>query len=33
MADFSKWPLFKIDNSRKNFAKILKIGPWVSRIG
>ena len=32
MADFSKWPFFKIANSRKNFAKISLIGPWVSRI-
>ena len=32
MADFSKWPFFKIANSQKNFAKISQIGPWVSRI-
>ena len=32
MADFSKWPFFKIANSRKNFAKISQIGPWASRI-
>ena len=32
MADFSKWPFFKIANSRKFFAKISQIGPWVSRI-
>ena len=31
MADFSKWPFFKIANSRKKFAKISQIGPWVSR--
>ena len=28
----SKWPFFKIANSRKNFAKISQIGPWDSRI-
>ena len=28
----SKWPFFKIANSQKFFAKILQIGPWVSRI-
>ena len=27
MADFSKWPFFKIANSQKNFAKISQIGP------
>ena len=32
MADFSKLPFFKIANSQKNFAKILQIGPWVTRI-
>ena len=32
MADFSKWPFFKIANSQKNFVKISWIGPWVSRI-
>ena len=32
MADFSKWPFFKIANSRNFFAKISQIGPWVSRI-
>ena len=32
MGDFSIWPFFKIANSQKNFAKILQIGPWVSRI-
>ena len=32
MADFSKWPFFKIANSQKNFVKISQIGPWVSRI-
>ena len=30
MADFSKWPFFKIANSRFFFAKISEIGPWVS---
>jgi hypothetical protein len=29
---FSKSPFFKIANYRKNFAKISKIGPLVSRI-
>ena len=32
MADFSKWPFFKIANSQNFFAKISQIGPWVSRI-
>ena len=32
MAYFSNWPFFKIANSQKIFAKILQIGPWVSRI-
>ena len=32
MADFSKWPFFKMANSRDFFAKISQIGPWVSRI-
>ena len=32
MADFSKWPFFKIANSQKFFAKISQIGPWVGRI-
>ena len=32
MADFSKWPFFKIANSRKNFVKISQIGHSVSRI-
>ena len=32
MADFSKWPFFKIANSQKFFVKISWIGPWVSRI-
>ena len=32
MADFSKWPFFKIANSRNFFVKISQIGPWVSRI-
>ena len=32
MADFSKWPFFKIANSWNFFAKISQIGPWVSRI-
>ena len=27
MADFSKWPFFKIANSRNFFTKILQIGP------
>ena len=35
MADFSKWPFFKIANSRKNFVKISQIGPcmveWMGR--
>ena len=32
MADFSKWPFFKIANSQKFFAKISQIGPRVSRL-
>ena len=32
MADFSKWPFFKMANSQNFFAKISQIGPWVSRI-
>ena len=32
MADFSKWPFFKMANSRDFFAKISQIRPWVSRI-
>ena len=32
MADFSKWPFFKIANSRNFYAKILQIGPWVTTI-
>ena len=32
MAYFSKWSFFKIANSRKNFAKISQIGPWVNKI-
>ena len=32
MANFSKWPFFKINNSQKFFVKISWIGPWVSRI-
>ena len=32
VADFSKWPFFKITNSQNFFAKISHIGPWVSRI-
>ena len=32
MADFSKWPFFKMANSQKIFMKISWIGPWVSRI-
>ena len=32
MADFSKWPFFKIANSQNFFVKISWIGPWVSRI-
>jgi hypothetical protein len=32
MADFSKWPFFKIANSRNFFTKISKIGPWVCGI-
>jgi hypothetical protein len=32
MADFSKWPFFKIANSRKYFTKISQIGPRVSKI-
>jgi hypothetical protein len=32
MADFSKWPFFKIANLQKQIAKIIQIGPWVSRI-
>ena len=32
MADFSKWPFFKIANSQNFFAKISQIGPWISRI-
>ena len=31
MADFSKWPFFKIANSQIVFEKISQIGPWVSR--
>ena len=29
MADFSKWPFFKIANSRKKIEKISQIGAWV----
>ena len=32
MADFSKWPFFKIVNSQNFFMKISWIGPWVSKI-
>jgi hypothetical protein len=32
IVDFSKSPFFKIANSQNFFAKILQIGPWVSRI-
>ena len=32
MADFSKWPFFKIANSRNFFVKISQICPWVNRI-
>ena len=32
MADFSKWPFFKIANPRDFFAKILQIDPCISRI-
>ena len=32
MADFSKWPFFKIANSQYFFVKISWIGHWVSRI-
>ena len=32
MADFSKWPFFKIANPQNFFVKISQIGPWVSRI-
>ena len=32
MADFSKWPFFKIANPQNLFMKISQIGPWVSRI-
>ena len=32
MADSKKSSFFKIANSQKIFAKILQIGPWVSRI-
>ena len=31
MADFSKWPFFKITNSQNFVAKISQIGPWVSK--
>ena len=29
MADFSKWPFFKIANSQNFFAKISQIGPYL----
>ena len=32
MANFSKWPFFKIANSQNLFVKISWIGPWVGRI-
>ena len=32
LADFSKWPFFKIANSQNFLLKILWIGSWVSRI-
>ena len=32
MADFSKWPFFKIANSLNFFAKISQIGLWASAI-
>ena len=32
MADFSKWMFLKFAISQIFFAKILQIGPWVSRI-
>ena len=32
MADFSKWPFFKIANSQIFFMKISQIGPWFNRI-
>ena len=32
MADFTKWPFFKMANFQIIFMKISWIGPWVSRI-
>ena len=32
LAELKKTEFFKIANSQKFFAKISKIGPWISRI-